>query len=575
MDFSSLRRARNRPGSQASLQTMIIKPNIPNSKVMNSNYRTTAFRKTEKTELNWDKNEFDKGDLNHFVSELEVRLGFCIPKQSLQQVSEFLRQKLEYKVNCSVSELHQFSQKLNWVLINIESFELREWNIDLAGQNFKFIVNNQDTGLYKHELSDRFVAFEEGDVNFSSLAIPDSIINFCHEYEEALQSAFIAHTEQSDSKSPQKTPKKSVFLINSEIEHSKKRKREVFALQQDLEWQKEELKFVLSHTKYQKYENLNRRFLLEDQLEEVRRHRISLAQEQDILESQYKKISTQKQGIRNIFLQLSKFLQVLENKSLLQSLDILNEISELESQVKALESRFKTCGNEESDSIHTQIYRVKTKISSLKSVKAINSSVNTSSNANTLMNNFKNFNSVSNLKPFKALSIQSSPSGVNLSIKIPKDHSSLNFSFLKTERSLSMGFLQSDSKDEEAHNFSLLKQKEKRLIEKEEELSIIEEKIINRLGKSDKINDLKILKAETARMKKRFESRQKDLEFELSEVEKYKKDLKEKEKELDSKFTEVDDEMTKVEQEKARVAKVLEDIKDYLQGRIYEVINDC
>lgn len=571
MDANVVRRVKGRSDSHALIQSMIIKQNIQNSRMLNTHLRTKAFRKTE---IVRDKVELDKEEaLQYVLGELELGLGFRIPKQTLQHAADYLKKKLEYKIICSVSELDEFSHKIQKVLREVENFDCKEWKVSVAGQTFEFFLNDFDTGLEKWKISQNFEVFEGDKQGMSDISLPDSIISACQEYEEALQAAFFSYSEQQLTKSPQKPVKKSVFLINSEIEDSKKRKKEIFALQQDLEWQKEELKFTISHSKHQKTENLNRKILFDDQLEDLRKRRISMVQEQESLENQAKKLNAQRQLLRNIFLQLSKFIQTLENKQN-QSKDILAEISDLEVQLSELEKKFKTCGKLEADSIQTQIYRTKTKISSLKSQKAINSSLTTSSSANNLMNSFSKVYSISNTEPVKPASIKNSPASFNLSIKIPKDPSSFNISTMKTERSLSVGLSQLDSKDEELIINSVLKQKELRLIEKEEELSLIEEKIINKLGQVDQINDVKILKAETSRIKRRFESRQKELEAELRVVEKYKSELRDKGDELEGRFCEVDEEMAKVQWEKARVARVLEEIKEYLQGKIAEGLSD-
>lgn len=572
MDNNAVKRVKGRSDSQCLLQSMIIKQNIQNSRVLNSHFRAKAFRKTE---IVRDKTELDKEEaLQYVLSELELCLGFRIPKQTLQHAADYLKKKLEHKIICSVRELDEFSQKIKKVLSDVENFDCRQCKVDIAGQTFEFLVNDLDGGIEKWKIGQNFQVFEEERLGLSGDNIPNSIISACYEYEEALQAAFITYSEQQSSKSPQKSVKKSVFLINSEIEDSKKRKKEIFALQQDLEWQKEELKFTISHSKYQKSENLNRKILFDDQLEDLRRRRILMVQEQESIENQSKMLDSQRQQIRNIFLQLSKFIQMIENKKNQSVPDIASELNELEDQLRELEKKFKTCKKIEADSLQTQIYRIKTKISSLKSLKAINNSLTTSSSANNLMKNFSKVYSISNTEPMKPVSMKNSPVCFNLSIKIPKDPSSFNFSSLKTERSLSVGLSQLDSKDEESIVNTLLKQKEIRLIEKEEELNLIEEKIINKLGQVDQINDVKILKAETNRIKRRYESRQKELEAELRVVEKYKSELRDKGEELDNKFCEADEEMAKVEQEKIRLARVLEEIKEYLQGKIAEGIND-
>jgi hypothetical protein len=553
---------------QISLNPTMVNPRLSRSKLINDKIRLETVKKPEKIE-NFLNSECKTKALQFFLKELELRLGYKIPQDSLENVAKFLKGKLSYHIKCSLAELQEFSKKIEKILMEVENFQCFSWNVGLAGEEFVFSLNETDSAMVKEDLASLDQQMME---NFQwtekNSFLPESILKFCQEIEYDMQREFEQCKLVRLNESCLKLNQKSKFLIASEVKDSSKRKMELAQLKHDLEWQKEELKFIIAQTKYKKNECVTKEVLLNNQISRIRTRRVSMAQELENLEFEQEKLDSQKEKIQNLITFLSKSLETILKKPQTSSecaSTITSDIKLFENELKSLERQLASCSSLESDSITTKIYRLKTKISSLKSINVINSSLSSATSAKNLMSSLKKVYKFSNNCKSPCLP-RSNPLNGNISTSPSKKETWSGISTLKTDRSLSVGLASHlDTNDEKYSKDEFFRKRETRLAEKEEMVEIAQERILKKIAGQDEVNSIKILKAENRRIKARLIKNEKNLENELEDMRNVKSSVIEKERELDLKLSDVDE-------EKWRVSQSIEDILEYLNTFINELI---
>lgn len=580
MDTNLMKRLKARAESSSFLNNPLMNPRFSRSKLINDKIRMETIKKPEKIESFLTSPELKSQVFEHFLQELELRLGYKIPHDSIDHAAKFIKDKLTYKIQCSIAELHEFWKKIEKILLDFETFNCNTWNLGLAGEEFVFLINSNDSGRVKDELS-RFMELsqeeinqmnqEKQELNEGKLELNKSDLDFCNDLERNMRNQYENLKEIKLNEDIWKLNKKSTFLIKSEIEESKKRRIECSQLKTDLEWQKEELRFIIAQTKYKKNECVTKEVLLENQISRIRTRRVSMAQELENIEIEHEKLEQQKEKIQNIITHLTSTIDSIRQKPAPSPADpssIQSEIQEYETQLRSLEKKQACCSFQEQDSLSTQIYRLKTKISSLKSISVINSTLTSTTSAKNLMQNLNKIYKIS--KPCKSPSLlKTSPFSLNLSgSSLKKDsvfNNSSNLSTLKTDRSLSVGISNLYEKnDEDTSRLEVLKKRESRLAEKEEMIEIAQDKILNKIGNFDEVSCIKSLKAENRRIKGRLEKKERNVDEELQEVLKVKRNTVEREKEVEKVFDEV-------EEEKWRIVGVVEDALEYLKGCVEDL----
>lgn len=567
MDTNVMKRLKARAESNSFLIDPLIYPKFSRSKIINDKIR---IKKPEKIESFLSNPESKSQIFKYFLQELEVRLGFKVPNDSIDHAAKFIKDKLTYKIECSLAELHEFSKKIEKIILDYESFNCSSWNLGIAGEEFIFLINSNDSCVSKDELT-RFMSFsqeETSKLNGEKEKVYEfnkSVQDFCMDLEGIMESQYENLKKAKFNEDILKINKNSRYLIQYEIEDNKKRRLECSQLKNDLEWQKEELRFIIAQTKYKKNECVSKEVLLENQISRIRTRRVSMAQELENIEIENNKLENQKEKIQNVLNYLISIINSIQKKPASTPPDpstLQSQIKDLEAQLKLLEKNLSLSSIQEQDSISTQIYRLKTKISSLKSINVINKNLKSTSSAKNLMQSLNKMYKIS--KPYKSSKdLKKSPFSLFISSNLYKKESNFNYSSnistLKTDRSLSVGFSNLYEKnDEDFYRLESLRKQESIFEEKEEIIETSFDWILNEIQKFDKVLGIEGFKAEIRKIKERLVNKERLVDEELKNVARMKTCIAEREKGLERLNEEVGE-------GKWRVLGVLEDAVENLE----------
>ena len=287
-----------------------------------------------------------------------------------------------------------------------------------------------------------------------------------------------------------------------------------------------------------------------------------MAQELDSIEIENQKLESQKERMVTMLNYLTSMASAMKQKPSsgpCDPLSIQSEIKDCEAQLKLLEKNL-PCGSvQEHDSSFTQIYRLKTKISSLKSINAINKTLTSATSAKNLVQSLTKIYKISkSCKSSKALktspwslAIPSSPCKKASAGHCWSNHSNLsNLSTLKTDRSLSVGI----SNMHESHDEGLpglpglqyLKRRELMLGEKEDMAEAALDAILSKMENFDEVSCIKGLKAENRRIKGRLLKKERSLDEELQDAVRLKSNCAQREKEVERMSEEVEEERWRI-----------------------------
>ena len=122
MDTNLMKRLKARAETSSFLNNPLMNPRFSRSKLINDKIRMETIKKPEKIENFLASPELKSQVFEHFLQELEVRLGYKIPHDSIDHAAKFIKDKLTYKIQCSITELHEFWKKIEKVLLDFETF---------------------------------------------------------------------------------------------------------------------------------------------------------------------------------------------------------------------------------------------------------------------------------------------------------------------------------------------------------------------------------------------------------------------------------------------------------------------
>ena len=410
-----------------------------------------------------------------------------------------MKNSFSNKIFCSISELHQAFFSIYDIIHNYENFGIDQTNFFIGRYEFILNINDNDLPLpAKDQIEKYFRDFTKTKDTETVLFkdFPESIKNLFKEYEDSMIIAY--NTDKLHSISISKftnLPVNSNYLL--EIQHASAKQSQITQgiLKNELEWQKQDLKFQKAQSKlkgleyHKKEENLNKHFNM------IKNQRLSVAYEMERLEKEAENLKTKKAQVGYFVKELKALIEDFSSNPENQAKDsensliknsafnIQEELQFLEMELRDLENQFKISSVNESENIKTQIYRLKTKISSLKSINVVTSTLK---NTNTMKNIIKNLSRVYSLSPPKPPSSQAStgfsawtsPSSKNLNFsesKILISQNSLKDSpYIRANRRSSSEVC-NNYKDITEDKESYLSIKEARLKEKEEMINKKEE----------------------------------------------------------------------------------------------------
>lgn len=541
MDVFLGRKSFNRTDSDGFLSKPMVNPRFCHSKRWMEVIKGDAAKKPETVEPNYLNAEGIKIAESAVVKDLEVKMGFCLPKGNIEKVAEVLKSKMRYKVDCTAFELHEFCEKIQMVLQKVENFGDSEWKVTIAGMEFVFNVENCMSG------NGQVTDFECGVKGRTEVRLPVSRIKMCRDYEDRMIEAFQGAEELVSHQEFKRLTERSNFLIQKEVKQMQKLKNELAQTKNDLEWQREELKFYKSEAVHRRDSKLTKESILESEILNLREKRVSIAQGFEDLENEQEKFASQKSALSKILLNLQSFLENFQNNdSRKESPTRLRlEICTLESQLKELEIESRKNFSEEN--LRLQINRLKTKISSLKSISAISNTLSATSNAKSKMNNFKNAYSVTRL-PTRTVTLSNFCSPLASASKINVSRPS--FGTVKNDRSLSV-----------SQKFTLQSKLEETKGKLEEGVGQQQGRLVKKHYFTPD-SDFKVLKGNTTKIVKDLEYRRFSTEEDMVET---VDDFNE------NKWTNLDD-REKLADEKWKFVEKIEELKEILANCLNEII---
>ena len=528
------------------------------------------------------------------LSELEKKLNIELSKSTITQISDRLENTCCTSFDCSVQELHMTVKRLSEIIRNYENFKIIQGIFYLGKQEISLSINNQDTAIAdKKEIQTVLLNSIQNQIinEIDDIPVPFYCVEALSCYEADLYRAFEENINGETCKEQVKCVNRySGFIAEQQSSVLRQTKLEHAVIKYDLDWQKEEFKLLKTQLKCKRNEVANKELDLNKRYKNLRENRLSMAHESEVFEKKIENFEEKKELLSQIIDKIRDLIKELTLKSgspkkdlppeiCINFLSTQDEINQLELDLKALETQFKRANAVQAESLQTQIYRVKTKISSLKSINMLNNTFQSAKSAKNIMQNFTKVYSVRSACHHRT-------TGGFASNKASPLNSSAIFNFSQIEResvksiekqgrstSVSMSDL-IETLDSDKDKKTSMNYKESRLAEKEEELRRKEEKLVKALEKIGTESEVEVIKEEIvnlSRVKRFYESRQKQLENKFLESDKVRDRLKEKEKDLQKKFDEIEELNSKLKDDRNDILLQLESMKLFIEENLSDL----
>jgi hypothetical protein len=526
--------------------------------------------------------------LEMFSLVLEETFGWRLPKDSISSLAAALQEKMTNKIQCSMHDLHDLVDQTVKIINQCENQNRKEFQICFGDKRFVVNVNNCDIPVIDKE-SFAFM-FEKTAKNMGKskkikdCSLPKSIIDYCGRYENDMKNAFedLKLTEQKHK--PQLISYNSPEIsFNSRYLTAKKHQNEQQILSAELDWQISELKFLNSQLKSRRSSLISKESEYKESLSSLKSRRISIALDYEKIEKENEKIEEFKEKLKNLLENLLNTIEEVLNPPKNEIYDgesptrtgktMKLEIERLQQEQQKLERICKSRPPDEEEIYFSQIYKIKTRISNLKSISAIKEALSTTQSVKNMMTNFNKVYSCKATRAQRPFSLSFSQISTPSPQKRPESRTiKLAPALLldvKNERSASV-----DKKNEDSSTRNqFLSQKEAKLLAKEEELEWREENILQLLEENEGKTSKKLENSLFAivHAKKAYESRLHVLETKIIETEKIRSQFFAKQDELSILKSELEENNFSLQQMKETLAQQLDSLKSYIEDLIRQL----
>ncbi|OMJ92983.1 hypothetical protein SteCoe_4060 [Stentor coeruleus] len=522
-----------------------------------------------------------------FCAELGSKLNLSLQTHTINDLVNSLSKKMNNIINCTIQDLHEGVRILLDIIEKYEKSFRKTGKLLLGSHEFILKINGKDMAITSKDkiagfLNKDWLSYTEKLPTINNL--PNSIIKMCEEYEESMLLSYNEKTQTPTLiNSCRKINYTSQCAIEMQLALLKQSKNDQVKLKNDLEWQNTELKIAKSTMKHKKNE-------LQDEINYLKSKRIDMVNEWIKAEKESEKVNKKKDVLEKVLEKLNRFFEEIEEEGrgkveLVQKQSeekgsgVEKEIEELEVKLRELDKMLRKCSKDEMDQINTQIYRVKTKISGLKSISAINGVMNMRKNAKNAMNNLNRVYSIDHVKsktPIKRYSAtQNSPiseKNENVVSSVVRGTLTCNSynSTLKTDRSSSVDCELEDTKP----------------VDFEKTLCM---RGVDRLNASPKKDSkpenfyINIFKKKPIQDIKKIQDFKKSLPLDINtiqmtdsrdDIEKMRHNAIEKELEYDMKLKDLKMQKIKLQEERGRIMAKIYNLKHYLQECCDEISQD-
>ncbi|OMJ65757.1 hypothetical protein SteCoe_37663 [Stentor coeruleus] len=521
--------------------------------------------------------------LKEFSNVLGSKLSLSLPSDSLESISAFLSKKMNNIISCTLQDLHEGVRVLLESITNFEKFNQKTCTLTLGSCEFLLKINGKDLPMMPKSQISSFLSRDwdkivPGTKKYTEF--PSSIIDMCRNYEESMLEAYAEIQEpEIVINNCKKISYQSQLAIKMQLEMLKKSENDQKKLKTQLEWEKTELKVLRAMVKQKKND-------MQSEIENLKTKRLAMAHESVKAEKEIDKVNKKQETIQKALEKMMRFFEELDEESRKNAefvevrnndkdFSVVEEIETLEEQLKKLDGMLRRCRNEEVDQINTQIYRIKTKISSLKSISAINDVTSMRKNTKNAMNNLNRVYSIDDIKkrtPIKRYTAMLNSPIMNNDGKIFPS-STKEFGAFKSYNSTTKidRYTLEDCEFEDSGN---LDYENTRPFDDKNAFSPknIGNKFENLRLNMSKINpllDLKIHKSYDFSTAQSSDVRENDIK--LEDIEKIRSNAVEKEIEFDLKLKELKVQKIKIQEERGRLLSKIHNLRQYLQECCEEI----
>lgn len=371
----------------------------------------------------WDKEENEIIDYSHikskyfadFTKELSQALEIKLPDDSIQSLVKSLQSSIQNFISCTILDL---KRTIDDCYNAINHFELHgQTSSKLCLGNYIFTLNITDKDLNpgsKAEISLNLASFYPSASTSTSNNVPfsDNLLNQMVEaYKETL--------EYSNCKEIRQATYYKNFNYLSDLENFTLRKTslETFNMKKEIEWDRQELKYLKGQAKAKVQELKNKEKEIKDVDSKLRTERIRLAKESQSLEKQFQDVDDRRSKYQKLQDSLKEVLSTrpraseanlnssfMSSSSItsIASMDFTENLDDeqqiLEKELEELKQIHSACSPDELESITMKIQKIQVRLTSIKSEKLISFSQRRSIKMNSVISKMQ-----------KSLSIKQAP----------------------------------------------------------------------------------------------------------------------------------------------------------------------
>ncbi|OMJ72159.1 hypothetical protein SteCoe_29472 [Stentor coeruleus] len=521
--------------------------------------------------------------LKELSSALGSKLNISLPSDSLESLSNFLSKKLSNLIYCTLQDLHEGVRILLESITNFEKFNQKTCTLTLGSHEFLLKINCKDIPIIPKSQISSFLSRDWDEIMVRTqnhIKFPSSVIDMCRNYEESMLEAYAEIQEPENIvKGCKKISYQSQYAINMQLQMLKKNEKDQKKLKTQLEWEKTELKTLRAIMKQKKND-------MQSEIENLKTKRLAVAHESVKTEKEIEKVNKKQEKIQMALEKMVRFFEELDEESKYKAelieiknndkdFSVVEEIEALEQQLKKLDGMLRRCRNEEVDQINTQIYRVKTKISSLKSISAINGVTSMRKNAKNAMENLNRVYSIDDVKkrtPIKRYTAVLNSPFMNKNGKIiptlSKEFEAFKYcnNTVKTNR-----YALENCELDDIGNFdyeNTIPCGDKNSLSPYKTVNKAENLYLN-ISKINPLIDFKNHKSYDFSTAQSSDVRESDIK--LDDAEKIRNNAVEKEIEFDIKLKELKAQKIKIQEERGRLLSKIHNLRQYLQDCCEEI----
>lgn len=390
--------------SSESIDLGTVEENFHGSdRIVHKSSENCDFWDKDELEIQGSKHQTDHSEcLLNFLSELGNNLNLRLPLDSTQAACRIIQNSIQNFISCSVLDLKKTIEDLYKAIQNFEDYGETSAKLYLGSIIFTLNITEKDLipGT-KSEISKNLKNFYQANKELEKL--PEFLSQFSKNLESEMSKSYTDSIKYSEIQPLSSTVLYKNFNYLNDLENFQLRKGslETFNMKKEIEWDRQELKFMKGQLKSKLQELKLREKDLKSESSKISEGRIKLAKENQKLEKMLEDLEERKhkyykmqESLKTIVSDKPRLSESVMNSSFMSNSSIASiDVGEnLDDEQKMLEKELDELklvqsqgGPEVQDSLAMNISKIQNRLTTIKSEKMLSMTSKRSHKMNTVI----------------------------------------------------------------------------------------------------------------------------------------------------------------------------------------------